>query len=246
MAKKISVEQKPIEALHPHPNNPRTHPNEQIIQIANSIKEYGWTSPIIADEKGTVLAGHGRLYAAIEVLGLEEVPVITVKGLSDDQKRAYIIADNKLAANAEWKYEELLAEINYLTNAGHDIATMGFDDDDILGIHSMIDDTGFPDEIAGGDIIESHTEPTQLQGDGSPTHRQETMPEPGDNSSGEDSGESDKIGFTVELLERDMPILWRVLDGIISTKGEINTHAEALMYVIRAFDEDEESGDAQG
>lgn len=245
-----SIKMTPTGELHPHPNNPRSHPNKQLEQIAASITRFGWTAPIIADEKGTVLAGHGRLYASTEILGLKEVPVITKKGLTEDEKRAYVIADNKLSDNAEWRYEDLIAEIEYLGTADIDIALMGFTDDDMLGLHSMVDDTGFPDDVAG-QIIESSTEPTQLQGEGTALHRQEEMPEhqegdpePGDTDTGAEAVDHGKMGFTVELEEAEHYCLTQLLDGIIATREDVNTYAGALMFIVRAFDEDEEgSGD---
>lgn len=87
--------------LRPSPVNARQHSQEQIDQIAGAIDEWGWTVPILADETGMILAGHGR-FAAASYMGLDEVPVITVTGWTDDQKRAYVLADNQIALNATW------------------------------------------------------------------------------------------------------------------------------------------------
>jgi hypothetical protein len=91
----------PLSKLRPSPVNARQHSQEQIDQIAGAIEEWGWTVPILADETGMILAGHGR-FAAASYMGLAEVPVITVTGWSDDQKRAYVLADNQIALNATW------------------------------------------------------------------------------------------------------------------------------------------------
>ena len=103
----LKVEQRPISSLRPYARNPRTHAPAQIDKLARAITEFGWTNPVLVDEAGGVLAGHGRLLAA-ERLGLTEVPVIRLDHLSEAQKRAYILADNQLALLAGWD-EELLA-----------------------------------------------------------------------------------------------------------------------------------------
>ena len=97
----LSIEYRNINDLIPYVNNSRTHSDEQVTQIAASIKEFGFTNPILIDEQGGVIAGHGRVMAA-KKLGLEQVPTITLAGLSDAQRKAYVIADNKLALNAGW------------------------------------------------------------------------------------------------------------------------------------------------
>jgi ParB/RepB/Spo0J family partition protein len=90
-----------VSELQPHPKNARTHSKKQIRQIADSIERFGFTNPILVDEGNSVLAGHGRL-AAAKLLGLREVPTLVLAGLSDAQKRAYVLADNKLAEKAGW------------------------------------------------------------------------------------------------------------------------------------------------
>lgn len=95
------VEYRPAAALIPFANNARTHSDAQVAQIAASIREFGWTNPILVDGENGIIAGHGRLLAARK-LGMKEVPVIELAGLSNSQKRALVIADNKLALNAGW------------------------------------------------------------------------------------------------------------------------------------------------
>ena len=95
------ITQVAIAKLRPHPANVHTHSKKQIGQIGRSIQHVGFTSPIIADEDGSILAGHGRWLAAKQ-LGLSRVPVVVLSGLSDAQRRAYILADNKLTENAGW------------------------------------------------------------------------------------------------------------------------------------------------
>jgi ParB-like chromosome segregation protein Spo0J len=100
-----------VEKLIPWARNPRTHSEAQVAQIAASIAEFGFNSPILVDSKAGILAGHGRLLAARK-LGLTEVPVIVLDHLSEAQKRAYIIADNKLAENAEWNDVSLVCDLS--------------------------------------------------------------------------------------------------------------------------------------
>lgn len=118
-----------INELKQHENNARTHSTEQIEQIVNSINEFGWTNPILIDEHDVIIAGHGRLEAAIK-LGIEDVPCIILSGLSETQKRAYLIADNQLALNAGWDIEILQAEIEALKIDDFDINLLGFSDED--------------------------------------------------------------------------------------------------------------------
>ena len=103
------VERRNIKSIIPYARNSRTHSDEQVAQIAASIKEWGFTNPILVDVDGEIIAGHGRLLAA-QKLGLDEVPCITAVGWSDAQKKAYVIADNKLALNAGWDNDMLSIE----------------------------------------------------------------------------------------------------------------------------------------
>jgi len=108
-------------------NNPRTHSKEQIKQLANAIKEWGWTSPILVSEDMIIIAGHGRA-AAAELLSIESVPIMIANGWSDEQIRAYVIADNKLALNAGWDEELLEFELSELQDAGFALDLVGFDE----------------------------------------------------------------------------------------------------------------------
>jgi len=120
------VERRAVEDLVPYARNARTHSDEQVDQIAASIREWGWTVPILVDEDGTIIAGHGRILAA-QKLGIDEVPAMVADGWTDAQKRAYTIADNKLALNAGWDSDMLKIEIEGLDEAGFDLANLGFD-----------------------------------------------------------------------------------------------------------------------
>lgn len=117
------VERRPVEALIPYARNARTHSDEQVAQIAASIREWGWTVPVLVDEAGGIIAGHGRVMAARK-LGMAEVPVMVASGWSEAQKRAYVLADNKLALNAGWDTAMLAGELKGLE--GFDLSLIGF------------------------------------------------------------------------------------------------------------------------
>ena len=112
----MKVEQVSIEKLIPYVNNARTHSDDQVTQIASSIREFGFNNPILVDEQYGIIAGHGRLMAG-KKLGLETVPCIMLKGLTESQRKAYIIADNKIALNSGWDEELLKIELMGLTDA---------------------------------------------------------------------------------------------------------------------------------
>lgn len=121
------IEPRDIDSLIPYANNSRTHSDAQVSQVAASIKEFGFTNPVLIDEQGGIVAGHGRVMAA-KKLGLAEVPCIVLDGLSEAQKKAYIIADNKLALNSGWDAETLKVEMERLSELGFDLSLTGFDD----------------------------------------------------------------------------------------------------------------------
>ena len=122
----LKIEYVATDDLIPYINNSRTHSESQIKQIAASIREFGFTNPILIDEGGSVIAGHGRLVAA-ELLDLDEVPTITLEGLTEAQRKAYVIADNKLALNSGWDDELLKIEIETLKNLDFDTDLLGWD-----------------------------------------------------------------------------------------------------------------------
>ena len=125
----IKIETRSVTELVPFARNSRTHADKQIGQIAASIKEFGWTNPLLVDGAGTIIAGHGRLLAARK-LGLAEVPVIVLDHLTEAQRRALVIADNKIAANAGWDRELLLSELSALGDEGFDLSLIGFEPDE--------------------------------------------------------------------------------------------------------------------
>ena len=135
----LNIEYRPIGRLIPYIRNPRTHDEAQVAQIAASIVEFGWTNPVLVDGENGVIAGHGRL-AAARRLGLSEVPVIELGHLTPNQKRAYIIADNKLALAAGWDEELLHLELGDLASNGYDLTLTGFSDDELEALLSVADD----------------------------------------------------------------------------------------------------------
>ena len=143
----------PVDSLVPYVNNARTHSAEQVSQVAASIREFGFTNPILIDEQHSIIAGHGRL-AAARKLGMDTVPTIQLEGLSEAQKKAYVIADNSLALNAGWDYELLTLEIDDLKIEGFDIDLLGIDTDifempdtDYSDANNELDVDGYEDEM---------------------------------------------------------------------------------------------------
>lgn len=124
----LKIEYKNTDSLIPYVNNSRTHSDEQVTQVASSIKEFGFTNPLLIDEQGGIIAGHGRLMAANK-LGLEQVPTITLVGLTEAQRKAYVIADNQLALNSSWDLDMLRVEIERLEELDFDLSLIGFEND---------------------------------------------------------------------------------------------------------------------
>jgi site-specific DNA-methyltransferase (adenine-specific) len=150
------VEQWPINKLVPYARNARTHSDEQVGQIAASIREWGWTTPILVDEAGSIIAGHGRTLAA-QRLKMTEVPVMVAKGWSDAKKRAYVIADNKLALNANWDIEMLALELTDLLGMDFDLDLTGFSAEEIATLMPVVIEPGLTDEDEAPELQENST-----------------------------------------------------------------------------------------
>jgi DNA modification methylase len=155
------VERWPIEKLVPYARNARTHADEQVSQIAASIKEWGWTTPVLVDETGGIIAGHGRTLAA-QRLKMTDVPVMVAKGWSDAKKRAYVIADNKLALNAGWDNEMLALELGELQGMDFDLNLTGFSAEEIAALIPVEIGPGLTDE---DEAPEAQPNPTTVLGD---------------------------------------------------------------------------------
>lgn len=136
----MKITEKKVTELIPYVNNSRTHSDEQIAQIAASIKEFGWTNPILVDGANSIIAGHGRLLAARK-LGMESVPTIQLKDLTEAQKKAYVIADNKLALNAGWDDALLKIELESLQEIGFKLDLLGFDPNEIRELFDENDES---------------------------------------------------------------------------------------------------------
>ena len=141
----LEVKYLSVNELVPYANNPRTHSEKQVTQVASSIKEFGFNNPILLDEGKGIIAGHGRL-AAAKKLGLESVPTITLEGLTEAQRKAYVIADNKLTENSEWDYDLLTVEVERLKELDFDLDLTGFDDDELEALLKPTVVEGLTDE----------------------------------------------------------------------------------------------------
>ena len=157
----LKVEYKNIKELIPYCNNSRTHSDEQVLQIASSIKEFGFTNPVLIDGQGGIIAGHGRIMAA-QKLKMDEVPTITLSDLSDAQKKAYIIADNKLALNSGWDDELLKIELEQLKELDFDLGLIGFSDDELALLMGGETTEGLVDEDQVPELVD---DPVTVLGD---------------------------------------------------------------------------------
>ena len=157
----IKVERREIADLIPYAANSRTHSDTQVAQIAASIREFGWTNPILVSGDGTIIAGHGRLLAARQ-LGMGEVPVIVLDHLSEAQRKALVIADNKLALNAGWDEGLLSTELAGLNELGFDLSVIGFSTDELSALLADDPAEGLTDEDA---VPEVPVQPVAVEGD---------------------------------------------------------------------------------
>jgi DNA modification methylase len=154
------IERRKVADLIPYARNARTHSDEQVAQIAASINEWGWTTPVLIDDKGGIIAGHGRVMAARK-LGIDEVPTMTATGWTKAQKAAYVLADNQLPQNAGWDSDMLKLEIMDLDSEGFDLSLMGFNDD-MLANMLKEETEGLTDEDAVPDVPD---DPATVLGD---------------------------------------------------------------------------------
>jgi len=156
------IEMVSIGQLLPYARNARTHDDAQVAQIAASIKEFGFNNPILIADDQSIVAGHGRL-AAARKLGLAEVPVVRLSHLSDTQRKAYILADNRLALNAGWDNDLLKLELQELEIEGVDLEMLGFSKEELDGLLNSLEPTeGLTDEDA---VPETPEEPITKPGD---------------------------------------------------------------------------------
>ena len=157
----MKISQHKVDELIPYARNSRTHSDAQVAQIAASIKEFGFTNPVLIDETGSIIAGHGRVLASRK-LNLVSVPCIQLSHLTEAQKKAYIIADNKLALNAGWDDEMLAVELTDLKDMGFDLDLTGFNTDEINALLAPVGTEGLTDEDAVPEVPEA---PVTVLGD---------------------------------------------------------------------------------
>ena len=155
------IQKLPIDTLIPYANNARVHSDKQILQIASSIKEFGFTNPVLIDKDNGIIAGHGRVEAARK-LGHKEVPVIRLEHLSEAQKKAYILADNKIAMNSTWDDQLLALELQTIGDLGINLDFTGFDESEISALTPQEITEGLTDEDA---LPETPEEPITKPGD---------------------------------------------------------------------------------
>ena len=147
----LQITSRRVDDLIPYARNARTHSPEQVAQIAASIREFGWTNPVLVDGENGIIAGHGRVLAARK-LSLDEVPVIELAHMSETQKRAYIIADNKLAEQAGWDAELLALELGELQADGFDLDLLGFDESELGDLLELDPKAGLTDDDAAPEL----------------------------------------------------------------------------------------------
>ena len=155
------VKLRPIGDIKPSPRNVRLHSERQIDQIRQSLRDYGWTTPVLVDEDGQLIAGHGRLEAAKRE-GITEVPVAVASGWTEAQRRAYALADNKIALNSTWDEAALGIELGELSGLGVDLGTLGFDDAEVAALSPTGGHTGLTDPE---DAPEPPSDPISIRGD---------------------------------------------------------------------------------
>lgn len=160
--KPLKTEYRKVEDLFPYARNARTHSDEQVSRIAASIREFGWTQPILIGDDDTVIAGHGRL-AAAKKLGMTEVPTIRLSGLTKEQLRAYVLVDNRLAEDAGWDKELLGLELSELKDSGFDLDLIGFSSDEIDQMIAGVEER--PQEAEDADIPEPEENPVTKRDD---------------------------------------------------------------------------------
>lgn len=221
-----------VEDLIPYASNSRTHSEQQIAQIAASIREFGWTNPVLINDENSIIAGHGRLLAARQ-LKMTEVPCIKLDHLTKSQQKALVIADNQLALNAGWDVEMLKAEISGLDTDGFDLDLLGFDSDFLDGL--LIEETeGLTDEDAVPDVPE---EPETKLGDVWILGRHRLMC--GDSTS-IDAVERLMGGRKADMVFTDPPYGISVVGGAKARNGSIGGAGKVKASEYRAIIGDDE------
>lgn len=220
------IELWPVERLVPFENNARVHDDEQVAQIAASIEQFGFTAPLLVDGESGILAGHGRL-AAARSLGMVEVPVVVLDHLSPEQRRAYVIADNKLAENAGWDMGKLDAELRVLMTADFDLSAMGFSDEDLQRLEDGLELEQFEELSQGFE----RAEPEQQGGLGLEPREMEDADE---NASAESGEVEERHVFSCNLLWDDREVVLAAV-RLAKEKHGLEGTPEALVQVCREW-----------
>jgi len=152
---------KDITQLKPYEKNSRVHSDDQIKQIESSIKEWGWTMPILIDEDNTIIAGHAR-YQAAQNLDIDKVPTLTAKGWTEEQKRAFVIADNRISENSSWDMGLLHSELKSLADTGFDIDLTGFDNSMLANFQPSYMPSVNYNEVSENDIYNAEQQQSSL------------------------------------------------------------------------------------
>lgn len=221
----LVVEMRRTSKLRPHPQNSRVHSKAQVAQIWASIQKFGFTNPLLIDEADTVLAGHGRL-AGAKLGKMAEIPVIVLRGLTDEQKRAYIITDNRLAEGSEWDKDKLMAEVKYLQEQDFslDYLDLGSMDEDLAALVGDEHDSETPEDKRDREAGKKKRKSSADKAD-------EATQEGGDPSKDKDS-----INFPlyVVLTPPDYK-RWKALKGQLSDKQVVMAllnHADVVTQLI--------------
>ena len=231
MAKRLQMW--PLERLRPYERNARTHSAEQVAQLAASIEEFGFTAPILVDSDDGILAGHGRLEAA-RLLGLPKVPVVVLDHLTPQQRRAYVIADNKLAENAGWDLDLLALELSAVEI---DPAVLGFGEEDLARLHDGLELGQFEQAGAAAAPVTERVEPEH----GLPGMAAGAGEDDGPDDATSESGEvEERHVFSVNLRWDDREVVLSAVRAMKERRSLEGT-PEALVQICREWLDGRES-----
>jgi ParB-like chromosome segregation protein Spo0J len=223
------IELWPVEQLVPFEGNARTHSAAQVAQLAASIQRFGFLAPILVDGESGILAGHGRLMAARE-LEMQQVPVVVLDHLTPEERRAYVLADNKIAENAGWDEERLAAELGALMEADFDLGTLGFSDDDLRRLTDGLELDEFEQLSQAQAPVTERAEPEGQEQGGLALGREED-----DADATAENGEvEERHVFSVSMRWDDRE---QVLQAVAAAKAKhgLDGTAEALALVCREW-----------
>lgn len=209
----LTIKYLPVADLIPYARNTRTHTPEQVNKVASSIKEFGFTNPVLVDAEKGIIAGHCRVMAS-QKLGMQQVPTIEVTGWTDAQKRAYIIADNKLALDAGWDEELLRIELEELKNDSFDIELTGFELDEINDLLGVVEDV-YDDEDRKGNLEKQYLEPPFSILDTTSGRWQERVRAWKDLGLRSEAGRSDDLIGASEMMKLNKDFTTSVFDPVL-------------------------------